>query len=52
MRLDVTIDPQSGFCGGVIRAIKKAEDFLKMICYYLKLHYFGDSNLFEKFVLV
>lgn len=28
MRLDVTIDPQSGFCGGVIRAIKKAEDFL------------------------
>lgn len=28
MRLAVTIDSQSGFCGGVIRAIGKAEDFL------------------------
>ena len=28
MHLHVSIDPDSGFCGGVIRAIGKAEDFL------------------------
>ena len=28
MPLSVEIDPRSGFCGGVIRAIGKAEDFL------------------------
>lgn len=28
MNLQVSIDPNSGFCGGVIRAIGKAEDFL------------------------
>ena len=28
MSLPVEIDPRSGFCGGVIRAIGKAEDFL------------------------
>ena len=26
--LNVEIDPGSGFCGGVIRAITRAEDFL------------------------
>lgn len=28
MHLDVGIDPGSGFCGGVIRAIRKAEEYL------------------------
>ena len=28
MALQVEIDPRSGFCGGVIRAISKAEEFL------------------------
>ena len=29
MALQVEIDPRSGFCGGVIRAISKAEEFLE-----------------------
>ena len=32
MALSVEIDSNSGFCGGVIRAIRRAEDFLDSEC--------------------
>lgn len=39
MRLTVEIDPRSGFCNGVVRAVEKAENYLKD---HTRLYSLGD----------